>query len=64
MESEATRNIKSDAPVVEVTYIVVATPVPPETGNLHATLGIEYDDFFGEDNYGLDFLNLAADGSS
>ena len=33
----------------------------PETGNLHATLGIEDDNFSGEDNYGLDFLNLAAD---
>ena len=35
----------------------------PETGNLHATLGIEDDDFSGEDNYGLAFLNLATDGS-
>ena len=35
----------------------------PETGNLHATLGIEDDDFSGEDNYGLAFLNLAADGA-
>ena len=34
----------------------------PETGNLHTTLGIEDDDFSGEDNYGLDFLNLDADG--
>ena len=35
----------------------------PETGNLHATLGIEDDNFAGEDNYGLAFLNLAADGA-
>ena len=33
----------------------------PETGNLHATLGIEDDNFAGEDNYGLVFLNLPAD---
>ena len=35
----------------------------PETGNLHATLGIEDDEFYGEDNYDLAFLNLAADGT-
>ena len=35
----------------------------PETGNLHATLGIEDDNFAGEDNYGLAFLNLAAGGA-
>ena len=35
----------------------------PETGNLHATLGIEDDEFSGEDNYGLAFLNLTADGA-
>ena len=35
----------------------------PETGNLHATLGIEDNNFSGEDNYGLAFLNLAADGT-
>ena len=33
----------------------------PRTGNLHSNLGIEYDKFSGEDNYGLAFLNLAAD---
>ena len=35
----------------------------PKTGNIHATLCIEDDDFSGEDKYGLDFLNLAADSS-
>ena len=35
----------------------------PETGNTHATLGIDYDNFSGEDDYGLAFLNLAADGA-
>ena len=35
----------------------------PETGNLHATLGIEDDNFSGEDNFGLDFLNLSANGA-
>ena len=34
----------------------------PEIGNSHATLGIEDKDFSDEDNYGLAFLNLAADG--
>ena len=34
-----------------------------ETRNLHATLGVEEKDFSGEDNYGLAFLNLAADGA-
>ena len=34
-----------------------------ETGNIHATLGIEDDEFSGEDNYSLDFLNLTADGA-
>ena len=53
LESEATGKLKPGAPVVEGTA--------PETGNLHATLGIEDDDFSGEDNYGLALLNLAAD---
>ena len=53
LESEATEKLKSGAPVVEGTA--------PETGNIHANLGIEDDDFSGEDNYDLDFLNLAAD---
>ena len=35
----------------------------PETGNLHATLGIEDDEFSGEDKYCLAFLNLTADGA-
>ena len=35
----------------------------PETGNIHATLGIEENNFSGKDNYGLAFLNLAADGA-
>ena len=35
----------------------------PETINLHATLGIEDEIFSVEDNYGLAFLNLAADGA-
>ena len=35
----------------------------PEIVNLHATLGIEDNNFSGEDNYGLAFLNLAADGA-
>ena len=48
---------------MEGTALVVATPVPPETGNIYATLGIEDDNFSGEDNYGLSFLNLAADGA-
>ena len=55
LESEANDKLKSGAPVVEGT--------DPETGNLHATLGIEDDNFSGEDNYGLAFLNLAADGA-
>ena len=55
LEYEATKKLKSGAPVVEGTA--------PETGNLHATLGIEDNDFAGEDNYGLTFLNLAADGA-
>ena len=53
--SEATKKLKSGAPFVEGNT--------PETGNLHATLGIENKDFSDEDNYGLAFLNLAADGS-
>ena len=48
---------------MEGTALVVANPVPPETVNLHATLGIEDDGFSGEDNYGLDFLNIATDGA-
>ena len=35
----------------------------PETKNLYATIGIEDDNFSGEDNYGLAFLNLADDGA-
>ena len=35
----------------------------PETGNLHATLGIEDNKFSGEDNYGLAFLNITDDGA-
>ena len=53
LESEATKKLKSGAPVVEGT--------DPETGNLHATLGIEDDNFSGEDKYALAFLNLSAD---
>ena len=53
--SEATGKLKPGAPFVEGTT--------PETGNLYATLGIEDEDFSGEDNYGLAFLNLAADGA-
>ena len=53
MEYEATEKLKSGSPVVEVNA--------PETGNIHATLGIEDDNFSGEDNYGIAFLNLAAD---
>ena len=63
LESEATKKLKSGAPVVGGTALVVATPVPPETRNIHATLGIEDNDFSGEDKYGLAFLNLATDGS-
>ena len=48
---------------MERTTIIVATPVTPETGNLHATIGIEDDNFDGEDNYGLAFPNIAADGA-
>ena len=51
--SEATKKLKSRAPFVEGTT--------PETGNIHATPGIEDEDFSGEDNYGIVFLNLAAD---
>ena len=52
-ESEATKKLKPVSPVVEIT--------DPETVNLHATIGIEGDNFSGEDNNGLDFPNLAAD---
>ena len=55
MEYEATEKLKSGSPVVEVN----AT----ETGNIHATLVIEDDDFSGKDNYGIAFLNLSADGA-
>ena len=55
MEYEATEKLKSGSPVVEVNA--------PETGNIHATLGIEDDDFSGKDNYVIAFLNLAADGA-
>ena len=34
----------------------------PDNGNIHATLGIEDNNFPGEDNYGLVFLNLVDDG--
>ena len=61
LESETTKKLKAGAPVLELTALVVATTVPPETRNLHATLGIEDDDFSGEDNYGLALLNIAAD---
>ena len=63
LESEATKNLKAGAPVVEGTALVVAHTVPPETGNLHATLGIENDNFSGEDSYGLAFLDIGADGA-
>ena len=48
---------------MEGTALVVSNPDPPETTNLKATLGIDDDDFDGEDNYGLYLLNLAADGA-
>ena len=35
----------------------------PDTRNLHATLGIEDNEFTGEDKHGLAFLNLSADGA-
>ena len=63
LESEATKKLKSGTPVLEGTYLVVATTVPPETVNLHAPLGIEDGDFAGEDNYSLEFQNIAADGA-
>ena len=49
--------------VWEWTVSPVVEGTAPETENLHTTLGIEDDDFAGEDNYGLAFLNLAADGA-
>ena len=55
LESEATEKLKTGAPVVE--------GIAPDTGNLHATIGIEDDDVAGEYNYGPDFLNLADDGA-
>ena len=48
---------------MEGSALVVANQVSPETGNIHATLGIAEDDFAGEDNHGLELLNLAADGA-
>ena len=56
LESEATEKLKSGAPVVEGNA--------SETVNIYDTLGIEDDNFAGEDNYGLAFLNLATDGTS
>ena len=55
LESEATEKLKADAPVVEGTA--------PQTVNIHSALGIQDDNFAGEDDYGLAFLNLAADGA-
>ena len=54
LESEATNKLKSGSPIVE--------GASPETRNLHATLGIEDDEFSGEDKYGLAFLNIASEG--
>ena len=35
----------------------------PENGHLHATICIEDDNFYDEDNCGQAFLNLSADGA-
>ena len=55
LEYEATQKLKSGAQIVDRTA--------PDSGNIHATIGIEDDNFSDEDNYGLAFLNLAADGA-